>query len=230
MELKDNSQRAKWAIWSLSAFGAVLALFVLSGFLQLNLYERIYKLGGYSAEEVSSNGVRHMIVMLMYILTYVMAIVFFIMWFRRAYFNLHLISPSRMSYSEGWAAGAWFVPLLNIIRPYQIMKEIWYETFSHINEDDRKNKSVIIGFWWVLFIIISIYARLVARSDSDMQLAEFLTKQANTNIAAILTFIPLFLIIKIIRELSKAEEVLKEKYHTLDITSHLIDDNTTKAY
>ncbi len=49
------------------------------------------------------------------------------MWFRRAYFNLHQ-KVSYLSHSEGWAAGSWFVPIVNLYRPYQIMKEIYVET------------------------------------------------------------------------------------------------------
>ncbi len=229
MELKDNSQRAQWATWSFWVFGIVLSLFVISGFLQLNLYERIYSGEPYTNEEVHANGFRHLVVMILYLLFYVATVVFFIMWFRRAYYNLHLISPETMSYSEGWAAGAWFVPFLNLIRPYQIMKEIWFETFSHI-EDERKDRSSIIGFWWVLFLITGLYARLASRLEGDEVLDDIIIKQANTNIAAILMFIPLFLIVRIIAQLSKAEETLRDKYHTLDISSHLVDDNTTKAY
>jgi len=53
---------------------------------------------------------------------------------------------------------------------------------------------------------------------------------ANVSISVLLLFIALYLIIKIIQQLSKAEETLHEKYHTLDITRHLVDDITTKAY
>src|SRR4249919_2196416 len=55
-------------------------------------------------------------------------IVSFIMWFRRAYWNLHQVNVSAAHFPEGWAAGAWFVPFINLIRPYRIMQQIWKGT------------------------------------------------------------------------------------------------------
>jgi len=62
-----------------------------------------------------------------YFIFYSISVITFIMWFRRAYFNLHQ-KVNHLSYSEGWAAGSWFVPIINLYRPYQIMKEIYIET------------------------------------------------------------------------------------------------------
>ena len=41
----------------------------------------------------------------------IFVIVFFIMWFRRAYKNLHTLKARNLKRSEGWAAGGWFVPV-----------------------------------------------------------------------------------------------------------------------
>jgi hypothetical protein len=45
--------------------------------------------------------------------------------FRRAYRNLPALGAESPRFSSGWAVGAWFVPFLNLVRPKQIMDDIW---------------------------------------------------------------------------------------------------------
>lgn len=73
------------------------------------------------------------------IVIYVISCITFIQWFRRAYYNLGQIAKN-LSYEEGWAAGSWFVPILNYFRPYQIMKELYKKTkknFTTIKSHDQ---------------------------------------------------------------------------------------------
>lgn len=72
-----------------------------------------------------------------------------IMWFRRAYHNPYKIGISYLSYSEGWAAGAWFVPFMNLVRPFTIMKEIWNKTQEvPRNENEPVKDHAILGLCW----------------------------------------------------------------------------------
>ena len=53
----------------------------------------------------------------LYIGSLIASMVAFIMWFRRAYANLHrLDNVVILNHTEGWAAGAWFVPILNLFQ------------------------------------------------------------------------------------------------------------------
>ena len=85
----------------------------------------------------------------------IFVIVFFIMWFRRAYKNLHTLKARNLKRSEGWAAGGWFVPVLWWFVPFQIMKEIANGTSElakkiqyHVPNMDGK-----IGLWWILWTL-----------------------------------------------------------------------------
>jgi Domain of unknown function (DUF4328) len=51
-------------------------------------------------------------------------VVFFI-WLYRSYANLKLLGARGLSYSPGWAVGYYFVPIMSLFRPYQVMQEIW---------------------------------------------------------------------------------------------------------
>lgn len=90
--------------------------------------------------------------------------VFFIMWMRRAYHNLHKAGSTYLSFSEGWASGAWFVPFINLGRPWKIMSEIFQETqmvFRKPNEFGfEKEHDNITGWWWASFITSGVVAQI----------------------------------------------------------------------
>jgi hypothetical protein len=48
----------------------------------------------------------------------------FLVWFHRAYTNLPALGIEPLPYATGWTIGAWLVPLLNLVRPKQIMDTI----------------------------------------------------------------------------------------------------------
>ena len=92
--------------------------------------------------------------------------VFLIMWLRRAYYNLHQLPGIRPEFSEGWAAGAWFVPFLNLIRPYTIMREVWQDT-QRAAWGRLVAPSTILGWWWAAFISKIIISRFTAKMGSS---------------------------------------------------------------
>ncbi|QYO65100.1 DUF4328 domain-containing protein [Leptolyngbya sp. 7M] len=45
-------------------------------------------------------------------------IVLFLVWLYRAHKNLFSLKPTHLDFSPGWAVGWWFIPFLNLVRPY----------------------------------------------------------------------------------------------------------------
>ena len=120
MQLKYNGDRAKWI---LLLFYILLFITPVSAVFNYLEYALISGGGIYDEGAAVQNDARQGILGLVQLAHYIITVVFFIMWFRRAYWNVHVIS-SNTQFTEGWAAGSWFVPFLNLVRPYQIMKEI----------------------------------------------------------------------------------------------------------
>jgi hypothetical protein len=92
-------------------------------------------------------------------LFYIVVAVFFIMWMRRAYHNLHKAGSPHLRHSEGWASGAWFVPFLNLVWPVQIMVDIWNETQNVYRRQDQPYQRIqdtITSGWWALFITAGV--------------------------------------------------------------------------
>ncbi|MEC8831353.1 MAG: DUF4328 domain-containing protein, partial [Bacteroidota bacterium] len=116
---KKRAQSAEYLIWILLGLGLIS---LYSSYLQYDLLLKIQEGFYVSDHEITSNDLREGIIGVVITILYVVSVITFIRWFRRAYYNLS--SRTDIRYDEGWAAGSWFVPILNLFRPYQIMKEI----------------------------------------------------------------------------------------------------------
>ncbi|MFK7758176.1 MAG: DUF4328 domain-containing protein [Flavobacteriales bacterium] len=156
-EQRPNSERARQTIIVLAV---ILALDVISGissYMQLELLEQ-FNLGYQpSNSELESNDNREMIIGILAFIMQIVGAIVFIRWFRRAYYNLSIHTTTQ--HSEGWAAGAWFVPILNLFRPYQIMSEMWTFTSSKLEQfsgNMSNYKKSVVGAWWFLWVVVSL--------------------------------------------------------------------------
>lgn len=85
----------------------------------------------------------------------------FLAWFFRAYQNLYSTGAYTL-YAPGWAIGSFFVPILNWIRPYRIMEEIWQENAEMANDSNaaeslRQNQpNALLKWWWGCWVLANI--------------------------------------------------------------------------
>ena len=153
--LRPNEARAKYAIVMLFV---ILFLDVVSGYssyLQLGLLNDLNE-GIFVPDDVlTTNDLRELIIGVLYSIAMLVSAVFFIQWFRRAYYNLQ-VRTGNCEHGEGWAAGSWFVPIISLFRPLHIMKEMDTKTSRLIGSTTGKvveTNGVVIGFWWALWIL-----------------------------------------------------------------------------
>jgi hypothetical protein len=164
--IKPNGQRAKNAIiliWCLMILDVVC---IISSYLQYDLLATL-DAGGFISEGTAElNDNREMLIGILYFIVSIVSIITFIQWFRRGYYNLSL--RINCAHAEGWAAGSWFVPIIALFRPYQIMKEMWVETSKLINNTSttiiKNDRTAIIGVWWALWIITNYVANYVLKA------------------------------------------------------------------
>lgn len=167
--LKDNSQRAK---------NAILTMWLVLGAIVISLLIEFYSLktlidinsGNYNIINEFDTfliivGLGGLAILAINVVT----IVFFIMWFRRAYWNLHQLTRG-LRYTEGWAAGAWFIPIFNYFGPFQIAKDLFTKTEmllvdkGLISSDSKRFQNAKI--WWGLWISSSILSSISSRADN----------------------------------------------------------------
>lgn len=211
-DLNPNNQRAKIA---LSMIGIVLGLEIISlvssGF-QYDLLQTVSNGGDVSYEAAEANDLREQIIGIIYIIAYIISGITFIMWFRRAYYNLHQ-KVNNLSYTDGWAAGSWFVPIVNLFRPYQIMKELYVESKRYIiGNDDSLQLDLntnFVGIWWALWILAGVLGQIVYRlSLNAVTLSELTTVTILSMISGVIGIALGIVTLKVIRDYSKVEGLL----------------------
>ena len=212
--LKPNGQRAKIAIMLLWIVLTVEIISLLSDYLQYDLLQTVANGGQISSETATDNDLRQKIIAMIYLAVFIISGITFIQWFRRAYYNLHL-KAERLSFTEGWAAGCWFVPILSLYRPNQIMKELYQETqrlLSQKNKNYAQNLTThSIGWWWALWIISSFMGQFLFRYSSKAETIDELITSTIASIIASIIGIPLAIItVKVIKDYAEIEPLLYE--------------------
>lgn len=76
--------------------------------------------------------------------------VLFLMWKHRASKNLAALGVSNQRFSPRWAVAYYFIPILNLFRPYQAMEEIYLR--SRIDTASTPSYSIVTA-WWCLWLI-----------------------------------------------------------------------------
>ncbi|HEV7679328.1 MAG TPA: DUF4328 domain-containing protein [Candidatus Dormibacteraeota bacterium] len=91
----------------------------------------------------------------------------FLAWLARIVANNHALGARVLRFSPRGAVGWWFVPFVNLVRPFQIVAESWRAADPRTPEslpDQRTSMRLpaLIGAWWGTYLV----ANLVARSGS----------------------------------------------------------------
>ncbi|MGH9948077.1 MAG: DUF4328 domain-containing protein, partial [Pyrinomonadaceae bacterium] len=79
-------------------------------------------------------------------------------WIYKAYRNLTPLRAYHQEFSPGWAVGWWFIPFLNLVRPYQVVREIYNESDPDYEEDmgflsvTGQGAPPFVSIWWLTFL------------------------------------------------------------------------------
>lgn len=210
--IRPNLERAKLAqlfIWMVMALDVIT---IFSSYLQYNLLKALENNEYVSDQLINENDTREQIIAILYTIVFIISAVTFIQWFRRAYYNLNI--RTSCNNSEGWAAGSWFVPIIALFRPYQIMQEMWEKTSLLIKSKTSnyvEDSTMIIGLWWTLWIVSNYIGRYVLKNAFNAETIENYLNSTIGDMAVSIIGIPLaILTIMIIKSYSLKEEKISE--------------------
>lgn len=229
-QLRDNTSRAKQII---SIFWIMLGITIVNiGSLawQYTLLAGIQAdPDNYNEQTANISDTLQAVLSIAYLGIYILAIVFFIMWFRRAYYNLHLLKWNNARYTEGWAAGSWFVPIIWWWWPYQIMMDIWKGTQNAVKERlGEPQSAAIVGWWWAIYLISGFYGNFSARfSWKAEELDELLVSTKVDFIGEIISIPAIIITILMIQRTSNFEKELL--VHSETPNDSIFSDNYTPS-
>lgn len=165
-EMKPNEERAKRAMYVFIAIAGFNVIALLSGYLELDLLERIQSNGVYTEEEANASDLRQSVIGLIQITLYITSVFLFLYWFRRAYANLKKIGIN-LKHDDNMTIWSFIIPIISLYRPFQIACEIAEKTEIKIREVDNRYRaaadSTILIVWWILYLIKTFLGQISFR-------------------------------------------------------------------
>ena len=129
----------------------------------------------------------------------------------------------KLEHEEQWASYSWFIPILNLFRPYGIMKEIWTNTQLHSNTE-RVESTELVSWWWAAWIINTVVGNISLKLPADT-IEELKTSTLVDIFGDIINVLGLILAILVVKKVSNFERTFYNSIHEMSIEDHLVDDD-----
>lgn len=212
--LRPNAKRARIAIIMIWAVMACDIIMMISSYLEYDLLASWQAGADFDEAAATANDAREMVVAVVRTIVFIASAITFIRWFRRAYFNLGK-RAANLKESEGMAAGAWFIPIVNLFKPYRIMVELHERTVelvaNMLPDPDRARSKDHITVWWVFWVASNILAQVNVRIAKEAETVDALANSALFSIVDAALSIPLaMLAVNVIKRYSALEQPLAD--------------------
>ncbi|HVT58890.1 MAG TPA: DUF4328 domain-containing protein [Thermoanaerobaculia bacterium] len=124
-----------------------------------------------------------------------------LLWLHRSYGLLRFLGTKVTRFSPGWAVGCWFVPFVNLVRPYQIVKELRLRSrnLNATAEPAPQLAGEVTALWWLTWLAANVtevlYAALLwsAETPADIIRADK-TGFAGDNLEAAAALLAIYLV------------------------------------
>ena len=127
--------------------------------------------GTITVEAAETNDARQGVIGLLYTVVYIATTIVFGRWIYLANVNCRGFGAASMQFTPGWAVGSYFVPILNLFRPYQAMKEIW-QASSNPRHWHTEKAPGILPTWWTLWLVSNLFGQIIFRTSMAADTAE----------------------------------------------------------
>lgn len=132
-----------------AAVGLGMALWTLS------LSDQALNGAGYGEAEANAYDTLDVIVSVAGGLVFLATIPVFITWLWAAYRN-DRVDPTRLTHGSGWTVGAWFVPFLNLVRPYRLVADLRQGVRSGLGDERPDPYPRSVAWWWAAWIVMNL--------------------------------------------------------------------------
>lgn len=163
---KASGQLTKWVKYFLYLQIIVSFIALVSGYFEYRLLSD-YSKGVYLSEEEAvadgeANDRRQGFIGIVQAIIFVISGILILKWIHRANYNVRQLGAKAMQFTPGWSIGWYFIPIVNLWKPYQAMKEIWKASSSPRNWKETK-VSPILGWWWFFWLTSSVLSNISLR-------------------------------------------------------------------
>ncbi len=217
---RTQSSRARLVAWLLGICAALAAASVASGVAQYALLERAAA-GGLSEAEANANDVRQGAVAIVQLLGVVVTGVAWCRWAHRAHANLALMGHGRSLHTPAAAVYSWFIPILNLYRPYQVTKELWLRSRdgNTVVEVRGQPGPGILAAWWAAWIVTSVMGQYVFRASQAKTIPELQSATVLSGISDVTDLVAALLALAVVRRIDAYQRSASVAAHAVQALS-----------
>ncbi len=196
-DYKDPTLLTQWVKFFLWLHILMAVVAIASNLMEYQLLSD-FQNGSYANEEeatadAEASDQRQLAIGIAYVLIFIIGGFLILKWIYRANYNVRQLGAEGMKFSSGWSVGWYFVPIVNLWKPFHAMQEIWKTSHS---PKDWKNSDIdkILPCWWILWIISNLLGRTALKMGMR---AESIDELMNANLvsqASEIAWIPLCLL------------------------------------
>jgi len=173
-------------------------IYMLSDFLQMSLLSQ----DSLTPAEADANDALQGLVAIAYLIVFIITGVAFLKWIYRANLNSRGFGAKDMKFTPGWSIGYYFIPILNLYKPYHAMKEIWQVSKSPENWQAQE-ASDLLTWWWALWLLAGFVDQALFRLSWDAETPDALQAVTVVSIVSCLISIPLCMVaITLVKKIS----------------------------
>jgi hypothetical protein len=147
---------------------------------------------------------------LAYLVAYVVAVVFWCMWMHRTYRNLPALGAAGLRWTPGWVVGYWFIPVLNLFRPYQVMSETWRASdplYTAATDWKALSAPALLVSWWAMHVLYMLAGGVMGYVGVRSEDPGVLLTLARVELAFMALDVSLLLLeIRIVKQLTARQE------------------------
>jgi hypothetical protein len=135
--------------------------------------------------------------------------VLLVVWTWRAAKNQQALGRANPRFGPGWAIGAWFVPLANLVLPLLVVQDLWRGSDASVareRPDWRAAKgSALVGWWWAIGIV-SLVRLYDEGDDRSVTLAQFQDGDTVRAIGTVVAVVATLLLVLVVRSITQRQE------------------------
>jgi Domain of unknown function (DUF4328) len=145
---------------------------------------------------------------LVYLFVYLATAVVWAMFAYRSCANAHALGAQGMECTPGWAAGWYFVPFANLIKPFQATKEMYQATDPTADPNNWRWRPVpaFFGWWWGAWIVSNILGGIIGRLSLSAHPSMLAFSSALEVIDGLLDVALCVLAVRVVRALAERQE------------------------
>jgi hypothetical protein len=140
----------------------------------------------------------------------ILAAVLFCWFVARAHGNARAFEAGPFEFTAGWAAASFFVPLLNLYKPYRAVKEIWQASAARPTANAPWWFGAVpplLPWWWGAYLLYGGFAGVAAHRKAGVMTAEDLAAASGFGaVASVTAIVAGLLAIRVVLTLARLQE------------------------